>query len=211
MRARSISRDRRWVNLLTLAPEYFIFMAKHADHRYLKALRENDSRVLRELYESSFPKIAGWVRNNSGTDEDARDLFQEAMVTLYQAAHKPNYELTCPISALIFSICRNKWIDAIRKKSRGEKVREAEQERYDREAQYETALEELEEATLRKRKLDATFQQLSATCQELMKLLGKGVSSGEAAKKMGMSNANTVYRRKNACLKRWRELLTSLK
>jgi hypothetical protein len=37
--------------------------------------------------------------------------------------------------------------------------------------------------------------------------LARGVSSSEAAERLGMTNANTVYRRKNACISRWRELI----
>jgi DNA-binding CsgD family transcriptional regulator len=63
---------------------------------------------------------------------------------------------------------------------------------------------------LEKERLDASLAQLSPTCQDLLRLLGRGVSSVEAAEKLGMTNANTVYRRKNACLKRWRELFDGM-
>ncbi|OAV46178.1 RNA polymerase sigma factor [Lewinella sp. 4G2] len=185
-------------------------MAPHADQRYLRALRENDSATVNELYQQSFPKIVTWVKRNNGSEDDAADLFQEALVSLYHSAHKPGYTLTCPIGALIFSICRNRWIDQLRKKNKEQKVREVEVARYDSEDRVASALEIEEEAALRKRKLDTTMAQLSATCQDLLKLLAKGTKPAEAAEKLGMSNANTVYRRKNACLQRWRELLTAL-
>lgn len=185
-------------------------MAPHADHRFLIALRENDSRTVAELYDDVFPRINSWIKKNNGGEEDARDLFQEALVSLYHSAHKPDYVLTCPIGALVFSICRNRWIDQLRKKSRDHRVREVEGQRYTSDVHTESAYERLEEEALRKQQLDRTLNQLSETCRQLLKLLAKGVSSGEAAKKLGMNNANTVYRRKNACLSRWRELLNSL-
>ena len=185
-------------------------MLPHADQRYLLALRENDSATVQELYATSYPKIAAWVQRNNGSADDAADLFQEALVSLYHSAHKPDYVLTCPIGALIFSICRNRWIDQLRKKTKEHKVREVEGARYDAEDQAVSAFEQQEEAELRKRKLDQTMAQLSETCQKLLKLLAKGEKPVEVAEKMGMSNANTVYRRKNACLSRWRELLTAL-
>lgn len=186
-------------------------MAQHPDHRYLIALRENDSRLLEELYRDCSPRITKWVTNNNGTFADARDLFQEALISLHRSAHKPGFELTCPISALLFTICRNQWINQLRRKKKEVEVRKAEQERYVPDTATVSAYERWEDDQLEKEKLDKSLAQLSETCQKLLRLLGRGTSPGEAAEQLGMSNANTVYRRKNACLTRWREIFHSLR
>ena len=182
-------------------------MARHPDHKYITALREHDARLLEELYQRASPGIQRWVTANNGTVADARDLFQEALISLHRSAHKPDFELTCPIDALIFTICRNQWINQLRRKKTEATVRSVEARRYEDEASVESVYERLEQDQLRKQRLDDTLAQLSATCQQLLRLLGRGLSSAEAAERMGMTNANTVYRRKNACLQRWRELL----
>ena len=182
-------------------------MARHPDHKYILALRDHDGRLLDELYRQSSPGIIRWVTANNGTVADARDLFQEALISLHRSAHKPDFELTCPIDALIFTICRNQWINQLRRKKTEATVRSAEARRYEPEANVVSAYERHEEEQLEKKRLDDTLAQLSDTCRQLLRLLGRGVSSKEAAERMGMTNANTVYRRKNACLQRWRELL----
>jgi len=181
-------------------------MSRHPDHVYLIALRDNDSRKLEELYEKCSPGITRWVLANNGTVADAGDLFQEALISLHRSAHKEGYELTCPVNALIFTICRNKWIDQLRKKKKDEAVRIVEAERYAPETATESAYERWEEEQLEKERLDGALAQLSETCRKLLRLLGRGIASAEIAERMGMSNANTVYRRKSACLNRWREL-----
>ncbi|TXF91481.1 sigma-70 family RNA polymerase sigma factor [Neolewinella aurantiaca] len=185
-------------------------MARHSDHKYLTALRENDSRLLEELYRECAPGIIRWVTANNGTAADAADLFQEALISLHHSAHKPGYELTCPINALIFTICRNQWINQLRRKKKESEVRIVEAERYIPESATESAYERWEEEQLEKEQLNTSLAQLSATCRDLLRLLGRGVSSAEAAKKLGMTNANTVYRRKNACLQRWRDLFEGM-
>jgi RNA polymerase sigma factor (sigma-70 family) len=185
-------------------------MAQHSDHKYLTALRENNSRLLDELYRDCAPGIIRWVTDNNGTSADAADLFQEALISLHRSAHKQGYELTCPINALIFTICRNQWVNQLRRKKKEAEVRIVEAERYAPETATESAYERWEEEQLEKERLDASLAQLSPTCQDLLRLLGRGVSSVEAAEKLGMTNANTVYRRKNACLKRWRELFDGM-
>jgi len=184
-------------------------MQQHPDHRFLLALRENDSATLEELYRECSPKITQWVLKNNGTVADARDLFQEALISLHRSAHKTDFQLTCPISALLFTICRNQWISQLRGKKREEEVRKVEAERYLPEPATVSAYERWENDELEKQRLDKAMAQLSATCQKLLRLLARGVSSSEAAEQMGMPNTNTVYRRKNACLARWRELFDS--
>lgn len=186
-------------------------MPKHNDHRYIIALRDNDSRLLEELYRDCAPRITKWVTNNNGTVADARDLFQEALISLHKSAHKPDFELTCPISALLFTICRNQWINQLRRKKKDVEVRKMEEQRYAPEPATVSAYEQLEEDRIEKDKLDKSLGELSETCRNLLKLLGQGVSPAEAAERLGMSNANTVYRRKNACLTRWREIFQSIR
>lgn len=186
-------------------------MAQHQDYKYIVALRDHDNKLLNELYRKSSPGILRWVKANSGTEADAGDLFQEALVSLYHSAHREDFKLTCPIDALIFTICRNKWLSNLRRKNRDEEVRKIEQERYTPESTVESAYERYEQETLERERLDRTLAQLSEKCQKLLRLLGRGVSSSEAAERLGMNGPDTVYRRKNACLKRWRELLSGLK
>ncbi len=186
-------------------------MTRHPDHAYLDALRNNDSRKLEELYATCSPGIIRWVTANNGTVADARDLFQEALISLHRSAHKSDFKLTCPINALIFTICRNQWISQLRRKKKEAEVRNAEADRYLTEnTATASAYERWEEEQLEQERLTASLEQLSDTCQKLLRLLGRGVSSTEAAERLGMSNANTVYRRKNACLQRWRDIFDGL-
>lgn len=185
-------------------------MVEHPDHVYLVALRENDSRKLEELYAACSPGIIRWVTANNGTVADARDLLQEALISLHGSAHKADFALTCPINALVFTICRNQWISQLRRKKKEAEVRNAEAERYAPEIVSVSAYERWEEEQLEQDRLDQSLAQLSETCQKLLKLLGRGMSSAEAAEQLGMPAANTVYRRKNACLQRWRELFEGL-
>jgi len=186
-------------------------MPQHPDQRYLVALRQNDSRLLEELYRDCAPRITSWVVKNNGTTADARDLFQEALISLHKSAHKTDFVLTCPISALLFTICRNQWINQLRRQKKEVRVREIEAERYIPDPATVSAYERWEEERIEKDKLDRSLNELSETCRKLLKLLGRGVKPAAAAEQMGMSNANTVYRRKNACLSRWREIFESLR
>ncbi|MDB4285839.1 sigma-70 family RNA polymerase sigma factor [bacterium] len=181
-------------------------MNQHQDHRYLVALQKGDSVLLEELYSKHSPQVLSWIQGNSGTLEDARDVFQEALMALYNKACDPDFVLTYPIGGLIFQICKNKWIDQIRKKNKDSEVRIAEKERYNSEQPDMSQLEAIEEEEIRQTNLATTFQQLTELCQKLLGLLKEGKKSKDIAHQLEMNDVNTVYRRKNACLERWRNL-----
>ncbi len=181
-------------------------MNQHEDHRYLIALRENHSETLRELYANHSAQVIRWVMNNNGSMADAKDVFQEALLALYNKACDPDFVLTYPIGGLIFQICKNKWIDQIRKKRKESEVRIVEKERYTTEESISPLIEQVEEEEIRQKKLDIAFKQLSELCQKLLGLVSEGIASKDIAVALQMNDANTVYRRKSACVDRWRAL-----
>ncbi len=185
-------------------------MNEHIDQRYIIALREGKYGLLEEIYTKYAPQVSKWVQRNNGSPDDAQDVFQETILALHQKAADPDFTLTCPLGALIFKISKNKWLNQLRKKSKDAEVRIIEEERYKYEGSILPTFEEVEETEIRHRKLDKTFKQLSEICQQLLSLLAQGIASSEAAVQLGMNNANTVYRRKNACVERWRTLYQSL-
>lgn len=184
-------------------------MGQHADYRYIVALREGDSRLINEIYAQHAPGVKRWVLQNNGNSAEAQDIFQEALLALHQKAYDPDFILTCPLGGLLFQICRNLWLNQLRKKNRDVTVRKVEAERYKLEETTISTLEAVEEEQSRQHRLNTAFAQLSDLCQRLLRLLAEGISASDAAVKLELSNANTVYRRKHACVSRWRQLYES--
>lgn len=184
-------------------------MNAHEDHRYLIALRKGDNLLLQELYTKYSPQVISWMKKNNGSMSDAKDIFQEALIALYNKACDPDFVLTYPIGGLIFQICKNKWIDQIRKKNKESEVRIVEQKRYDSEQPIQSMIEQIEEEENRQHKLDSTFKKLSELCQKLLQAVAEGIKPKEIAQQLSMNDVNTVYRRKNACVERWKNLYQS--
>jgi len=55
--------------------------------------------------------------------------------------------------------------------------------------------------------MEKYFTQLSDTCQQLLSLLKQGLKVEAIVKTLAFSNANTLYRRKAACMQRWSTLI----
>lgn len=88
----------------------------HQDHKYITALLQNDSRLLSELYRKFSGKIVSYVLKNSGTPDDAQDIIQETLITIYHQAKEKNFVLTCPFDAYFFLLCKRKWLNVLNKK-----------------------------------------------------------------------------------------------
>lgn len=88
----------------------------HQDHKYITALLNNDSRILNELYRKFSGKIIGYVSKNSGSADDAQDIIQETLITIYHQAKEKNFVLTCPFDAYFFLLCKRKWLNVLNKK-----------------------------------------------------------------------------------------------
>jgi RNA polymerase sigma factor (sigma-70 family) len=76
----------------------------------LKALANNDSKAAETIYKSNFNMVLSFILNNNGTYDEARDIFQEAMIALYQKAKTDSFVLTSQIKTYIYSICRRLWL-----------------------------------------------------------------------------------------------------
>ncbi len=181
-------------------------MNRHEDHRYIEALRKEDENLIKEIYQNFAPQVLKWVSRNSGSKADAKDIFQEGLISIYNKALDPKFILNCSLGALLFTICRNKWTDQLRKKSTRQKGSTEVKDRFYSDQQIGKTVEEIEEHQLKEKKLDNSFQQLSALCQQLLSLVAKNTRPAEIAAQLQMNEVNTVYRRKKACTDRWRAL-----
>ena len=91
----------------------------HPDQKYIDALLKNDSALLDELYTKFSGKIKNMVLQNNGAEADAADIFQEALLSIYNTAKKGDFTLTCPFEAFLYRICNNKWLNELNKRKTG--------------------------------------------------------------------------------------------
>lgn len=53
-----------------------------------------------------------------GNAADAKDIFQDAMIELIKMAEDSSFKLTSSIKTLLYSICKNRWMDRSRHSKR---------------------------------------------------------------------------------------------
>jgi len=79
-------------------------------------------RAMEYLYIRNFPVIRNFIMKNSGSEEDAADIFQNAMIAFYEKVRYKQLELNCTIRTFLYSICRNLWFDELRAQKKQQKM-----------------------------------------------------------------------------------------
>jgi RNA polymerase sigma factor (sigma-70 family) len=170
----------------------------HQDQRYIEALLNHDDRVLEELYQKYAGRIKQMILRNNGNESDAADLFQEALMALYQKARTGTFVLTCPIDAYLYLVCKNRWISVLNKRQRN-KVTFTDTEGYDWGEEAFVVMEQVKLHSDRRQILETKFAELGAGCKELLRLSWSGKRMDEVAVLLNNSYAY-VRKKKSECL-----------
>jgi len=76
----------------------------------LKGLANNDKEAIEAIYRDNYNLIQNLIINNNGTEDDARDVFQEALIVLYEKSKSDSFVLNCQIRTYVYSVCRRIWL-----------------------------------------------------------------------------------------------------
>ena len=180
-----------------------ILKAELNEQALLKGLAENDSKAVETLYKSHFGMIQHFVTNNNGSFDDARDIFQEAMITLYEKVQLDNFALTCQIKTYLFSICKNLWLKRLQQMGKYSTPLSAQEESIS----VEEDLDQFEKKDAAFAIMDRALNSLGEPCKSLLEgyyLNKKGMQ--ELASQFGYTNADNAKNQKYKCLMRLKKL-----
>ena len=83
-----------------------------------QALLADRAQALTQLYRRTFPAVQQLVRRQGGSAEDAQDVFQEALVVLYEQAVADTLTLTASVSTYLVGVSRHLWQHELRRRAR---------------------------------------------------------------------------------------------
>ena len=170
----------------------------HPDSRYVQALLDNDNRGISDIYTRFAARIERFVSANSGTADDARDVFQEALLAIAQQARRPGFALTCPFEAYLYLVCRGKWFNELKRRKRSA-VTISDTERFNDTEQADALAESVLVEEARNQMFRVFFDKLSAGCRALLKLSWTGLSMQEVSDNLGVTYGY-ARKRKSECI-----------
>lgn len=166
------------------------------DREVLKRIENGDERALDYLYQKHYRMMTNVVMKNSGTEVEAQDIYQEALVAFWQKATSGQLVLTSKISTYLYSICQNLWRKELDRKSRlsNEEKDGEEFQMYEERENLQIVLKCIEE--------------LGETCQSILTYYYfDGLSMNDIADRMGFANTDTAKTKKYKCKKKLDSLI----
>ncbi|MBD2752859.1 RNA polymerase sigma factor [Spirosoma validum] len=181
------------------------------DEELLTGLADGSDDALTQLYRRYFPMVLHFVTTNSGNEDDAKDIYQEALIVLYEKVRSGSLELHCQLKTYLYSISRRLWLKQLTQRSRF-MVRDVETPASD-----ELAMEQLNDDLADHEERDRQFtlmadslDRLGEPCRTLLEdFYIQHLSMQDITEKFGYTNADNAKTQKYKCLMRLKRLFFS--
>ncbi|GAB3997764.1 hypothetical protein GCM10028807_43620 [Spirosoma daeguense] len=181
------------------------------DDELLTGLAEGSDDALMQLYRQYFPMVLHFITNNSGSEDDAKDIYQEALIVLFEKVRSGSLELHCQLKTYLYSVCRRLWLKQLAQRSRY-MVRDIESPASDDLAaeQISDDMSEHEERDRQFTLMADSLDRLGEPCRTLLDdFYIQHLSMQEITEKFGYTNADNAKTQKYKCLMRLKRLFFS--
>ena len=154
-----------------------------------------------------------WINGAGGDDADAADVFQEAMVVLFEKACSADFRLTCKIGTYVFAICKHLWYKKLaqQKKMPGSLVIDDDSGGLAGPS-YQEDIQVHEEREQHYAQLDLALDALGEPCRSLLQAYyHQEKSMQEIAADFGYTNSENAKNQKYKCLTRLKKIFFNAK
>lgn len=179
-------------------------MVEHSDETIVQAiLKGNDSNVLSFLYQSVLPKVRNHILRNKGTIEEANDIFQDAVLILYNRVLEGKFENTPNVRGFIIHASKNLWINRVKRLNKFDS-HEINNEDF---VEDKTVIDDIitsEQATA----IRTLFNMVGEKCKQLLTYsIYLNMSMEEIASKLELPNANAAKTQNYRCKQKLADLV----
>ena len=169
----------------------------------LEGLAQNKREAIETIYKQHYSMVQSLVINNNGNSDDARDVFQEMMIVLYEKAGSGSFVLTSQLKTYIYSICRRLWLKRLQQQQKFISEINSLEETIPVEEELEMHEQQHGELMM----MEKAMLSLGEPCKSLLEayyLQKKNMT--EIAGNFGYTNADNAKNQKYKCLMRLKKL-----
>lgn len=162
----------------------------------------NHERAFRRLYRY-FPKVEAHIKMNSGSKDEALDIFQDGLIVLYKKVKDLKPDSPIKVDGFLITACKLLWSNELRKK----KVRKNSGEEGLATVEYEDDIAEIIEKESKFKAIDDIIKKLGDKCKKMLEAFYyKRLSMDEIAKNFGYKTVQSAKTKKYKCMEHAREL-----
>jgi RNA polymerase sigma factor (sigma-70 family) len=158
------------------------------DEEILIRIRKGDERAVDFLYKKHYRMMVNMITKNSGSEEEAKDIYQEALIVFWRKAVTGELVLTSKISTYLYSICQNLWRKELDRKTKLSYEEKDAVTHLDHDQNEKIAI------------VNRCINELGDTCRKVLTYFYfEEMSMDDIAQKMGFANADTAKTKKYKC------------
>lgn len=177
--------------------------AENNERLLLEGLAVNDKKAVEAIYRDNYNMVQSLVINNNGSADDAKDVFQEAMIVLYENVRSGTFELNCQIKTYVYSVARRLWLKRLQQLSRYSPPVES----MEQVVPVEEEIEEHEKRNVEFEMMDKAISSLGEPCKSLLEAYYLQKQNMQViAANFGYTNADNAKNQKYKCLMRLKKL-----
>ncbi len=151
---------------------------------------------LKTLYRDNFVPVASWIVRHGGTREDAKDVFQDALIIYYEKSRENDFEITKSPAAYIFGVARNLWRKKIRNSSETQSIGDS------------IEVQDAADLSADPERLLAVLQRTGNRCLELLtSFYYDQLPLDKIAETFGLSSLHSASAQKYKCLEKVRRVV----
>ncbi len=181
----------------------------YTDSELLEALRSGRGMnpVLKFLYRQNFEVLKVYIVQNSGSEQDAEDIFQEVLVSFIELVRLEKFRGDSSVKTFLYALTRNTWLNELKRKGRAD-VREMKFEKA-KDTIDEDAAQKIAGRESRKQVMDVV-EKLGEQCKKiLLAYYYEDRSMKEIVDIAGYDSEQVVRNKKYKCLKQLEQMLTA--
>lgn len=169
----------------------------------LEGLAANDKKIIETIYRDNFNMIQSLIINNNGSADDAKDVFQEAMIVLYEKARSGAFELNCQIKTYLYSVSRRLWLKRLQQLNRYSPP----VENLEDTVPVEDEIDEHEKRNSEFEMMEKAISSLGEPCKSLLEAYYLQKQNMQViAANFGYTNADNAKNQKYKCLMRLKKI-----
>lgn len=169
----------------------------------LQGLANNETEAIETIYRDNYGIIQSFILKNNGYPDDARDIFQEAMIVLFEKARSDTFELSCQIKTYLYSVCKRLWLKKLQQLQRFNPATENIEDTIPVEEDLEIFKKRNEDFIL----MENVMDKIGEPCKSLLEAYYfQKKTMPEIAEFFGYTNADNAKTQKYKCLMRLKKL-----
>ncbi|WP_276133032.1 RNA polymerase sigma factor [Polluticoccus soli] len=174
----------------------------NTEQELLMELAAGKRSATEQVYSQHYPIVTKWIQKNGGSEPDAADIYQEAMVILFEKAQNEEFRLSCRIGTYLFAVSKNLWFKKLQKLQK-DPINLP--DTWD--GAYEDDVKAHHERETHFGQLNEALDKIGEPCRSLLKAFYQhDKSMQEIAADFGYTNPDNAKTQKYKCLTRLRKL-----